>query len=238
MVKQIFQIISGGRIFSIQNNGKGTCVAIYQGGFVLMGGCCPYHGKVDRWAKTVISESPFPSQIRLGRQLPTRLSTRPSGRKKVSRLHHVHIFRRRRGLIPKFACVLILIPRACWSPEVSMVVNISQEPSCTCRQRSSGREEKIFPGILNPNLYHHHQRMIIICRCMQFCSLVDCLIVSCFGDFDLLLSAVFDNKYQIEIYGRLVLKHLMHCTMMQCPTLKSCIKFSRRIHCLFVNPHF
>ena len=92
----------GGETFSIQNNGAGTCAASYQGGFVLMGGY-PGHGKVDRWEKTIISVSPFPSQIRLGRQLPTRLSTRPSGRKNVSRLHHVHIFRRRRGQIPKFA---------------------------------------------------------------------------------------------------------------------------------------
>ena len=37
-----------------------------------------------------------------------------------------------------------------------MVVKFSQARSCTCRQRSSGREEKIFPGILNPNLNNHH----------------------------------------------------------------------------------
>ena len=144
-----------------------------------MGGCCA-HGKVDRWEKTVIYESPFPSQIRLARQLPTRLSTRPSWGQMGSRLHNVHIFRRRRGQIPKFALVLILIPRACWSLEVTMVVNISQAPSCTCRQRSSGREEKIFPGILNPNLNHHHH--FDDDQSLQSCWLP--YIVSCFGDFD------------------------------------------------------
>ena len=111
-----------------------------------------------------------------------------------------------------------------------MVVKFSQAPSCTCRQRSSGREAKIFPGILNPNLNHHHH--------FDRCSLVDCHIVSCFGDFDLLLTAVFHNKYQSERYGRLVLKHLMHCTMVQCLILKCCIKFSKRIHWLFINQHF
>ena len=66
---------------------------------------------MGRWTggrKTKISEFPFPSQIRLGRQLP-QLSTRPSGRKILSRLHHVHIFKWRKGLIPKFALDLILI---------------------------------------------------------------------------------------------------------------------------------
>ena len=146
--------ISGGKEFALQNSGDSSCAASYQGGFVMMGGH-PGHGKVDRWEKTVRSESPFPSQIRLGRQI-SQFSTRPSGRKISSRLHHVHIFRRRRGLIPKYALVLIIIPRACWSLEVTMVVIISQAPSCSCRQGSSGPKEKIFPGILKPNLNHHH----------------------------------------------------------------------------------
>ena len=38
------------------------------------------------------------------------------------------------------------------------MVDTSQAPSCTCRQRISGPEEKIFPGILNQNLnnFHYH----------------------------------------------------------------------------------
>ena len=104
MMRQIFRIIPGGKTFALKIGGLGTCAVSYQGAVVMIGGCCP-HGKVDRWEKTIISVSPFPSQIRLGlgRQLPTRLSTRPSGRKILSRLHYVHIFRRRRGQIPKFA---------------------------------------------------------------------------------------------------------------------------------------
>ena len=179
MMKQIFQINPGGRVFSIKNSGDGTCAASYQGGFVMMGGF-PGHGKVDRWGEN--------SNIRVSISLSdtTRKATTstlyPTFWKEecITPAPRSHLQKEKRSDSKK----KILIPRACWSPEVSMVVNISQEPSCTCRQRSSGREEKIFPGILNPNLYHHHQRMIIICRCMQFCSLVDCLIVSCFGDFD------------------------------------------------------
>ena len=49
MMKQIFQIMPGGKTFSILNNGAGTCAVSYQGGFVMMGGCCSVHGKVDRW---------------------------------------------------------------------------------------------------------------------------------------------------------------------------------------------
>ena len=49
MMKQIFQIITGGKTFSLQNNGDGSCAASYQGGFVMMGGCCSVHGRVDRW---------------------------------------------------------------------------------------------------------------------------------------------------------------------------------------------
>ena len=49
MMKQIFQIMPGGKTFSILNNGAGTCAVSYQGGFVMMGGHGGGHGKVDRW---------------------------------------------------------------------------------------------------------------------------------------------------------------------------------------------
>ena len=53
MMKQIFQIMPGGKTFSILNNGAGTCAVSYQGGFVMMGGDGANigggHGKVDRW---------------------------------------------------------------------------------------------------------------------------------------------------------------------------------------------
>ena len=51
MTKQIFQIIPGGKSVSLRNSGFGTCAASYQGGFVMMGGCCNAHRKVDRWGK-------------------------------------------------------------------------------------------------------------------------------------------------------------------------------------------
>ena len=49
MMKQIFQIIPGGTQFELQNAGFGTCAVGYQGAVVMIGGCCPTHGKVDRW---------------------------------------------------------------------------------------------------------------------------------------------------------------------------------------------
>ena len=49
MMKQIFQIIPGGKEFALQNSGEFSCAASYQGGFVMMGG--RVHGKVDRWEK-------------------------------------------------------------------------------------------------------------------------------------------------------------------------------------------
>ena len=57
MMKQIFQIISGGKTFSLQNGGEMPCAASYQGGFVMMGGYI--HGKVDRWEKNKNIQAPI-----------------------------------------------------------------------------------------------------------------------------------------------------------------------------------
>ena len=57
MMKQIFQIISGGKTFSLQNGGEMSCAASYQGGFVMMGGYI--HGKVDRWEKNKNIQAPI-----------------------------------------------------------------------------------------------------------------------------------------------------------------------------------
>ena len=43
----------GGKTFSIQINGEGTCAVSYQGGFVMMGGHGGGHGKVDKWESNV-----------------------------------------------------------------------------------------------------------------------------------------------------------------------------------------
>ena len=51
MMKQIFQIMPGGKTFSILNNGAGTCAVSYQGGFVMMGGHGGGHGKVGNKQK-------------------------------------------------------------------------------------------------------------------------------------------------------------------------------------------
>jgi len=42
------EIVKSGTQFSLQADGYGTCAASYQGGFVMIGGCCS-HGKVDRY---------------------------------------------------------------------------------------------------------------------------------------------------------------------------------------------
>ena len=50
MMRQIFQIIPGGKTFALQNGGTGTCAVSYQGAVVMIGGGnYPTHGKVDRW---------------------------------------------------------------------------------------------------------------------------------------------------------------------------------------------
>ena len=46
----MIQVFPGGKQFTLQNNGHGTCAVSYQGGFVMMGGY-PLHGKVDRWGE-------------------------------------------------------------------------------------------------------------------------------------------------------------------------------------------
>ena len=46
----MIQVFPGGKQFTLQNNGHGTCAVSYQGGFVMMGGG-GHHGKVDRWEK-------------------------------------------------------------------------------------------------------------------------------------------------------------------------------------------
>jgi len=43
------EIVKSGKAFSLQNEGAGTCGVSYQGGFVMIGGAYPIHGKVDRY---------------------------------------------------------------------------------------------------------------------------------------------------------------------------------------------
>ena len=40
---------SGVNNFTLNNTGENTCATNYQGALVMIGGCCPGHGKVDRW---------------------------------------------------------------------------------------------------------------------------------------------------------------------------------------------
>ena len=141
MMRQIFHIIPGGTQFALKNEGTLTCAASYQGAVVMIGGFYPTHGKVDRWEanNNILFPISLPDTTRKAATstlYPTFLR------------HHVHIFKwRRRGLIP--ICIISsYFPRACWSPEVTMMeVDVSQARSCTCRQRRSGPEGEIFPGI-------------------------------------------------------------------------------------------
>jgi len=43
------EIVKSGAQFVLQNRGQSTCAVSYQGAVVMIGGCCPTHGKVDRY---------------------------------------------------------------------------------------------------------------------------------------------------------------------------------------------
>ena len=147
MMKQIFQIITGGRIFSLQNDGANSCAASYQGGFVMMGGAFPAHGKVDRWE--VSNNIKFPISLPDTTRKATTSTLYPTFLRQdictPAPRSHLQVEKRFDSEI----CIISLyFPRACWSPEVKlMVMHFSQARSCTCRQRSNGPEEEIFPGI-------------------------------------------------------------------------------------------
>ena len=146
---QVYQVFSGREQFTLKNNGDRTCAVSYQGGFVMIGGY--NHGKVDRWGE--YNNLLFPIFL-------------PDTTLKANTLTI--------GLYPTFLKQDILTPaprsnlqtekrsdlkkipfshsnRACWSPEVTMV-DVSQAPSCTRRQPTSGQEEELFPGFYNKNL--------------------------------------------------------------------------------------
>ena len=146
MMKQIFQIISGGRIFSLQNEGAHSCAASYQGGFVMMGGCCP-HGKVDRWE--VNNNILFPISLPDTTLKATTSTLYPTFLRQdihtPAPRSHLQMEKR---FDSKICIISLYFPRACWSPEVTMMMEVvSQARRCTCRQRGSGPEEEIFPGI-------------------------------------------------------------------------------------------
>ena len=138
----------GGPRFQLQNNGYGTCAASYQGGFVMIGGCDPYHGKVDRLGKT--NNILFPISLPdTTRKAPTSTLYPTFLRQDVNTpapRSHLQVEKR---FDSKICIISLHFPRACWSPEVKLVGiwNLPQARSCTCRQRSSGPEEEIFPGI-------------------------------------------------------------------------------------------
>ena len=145
-MRQIFHIIPGGTQFALKNNGQGTCAVSYQGGFVMMGGGSPPHAKVDRWKvnNNILFPISFPDttlKATTSTLYPTFLRQdviTPAPRS------HLQVEKR---FDSKICIISLYFPRACWSPEVEVLMDFSQARSCTCRQRSSGPEEEIFPGI-------------------------------------------------------------------------------------------
>ena len=146
MMRQIFHIIPGGTQFALKNEGTLTCAASYQGAVVMIGGFYPTHGKVDRWEanNNILFPISLPDTTRKAATstlYPTFL--RQDIRTPAPR-SHLQVETR---FDSKICIISLYFPRACWSPEVSVVMDVSQARSCTCRQRNSGPEEEIFPGI-------------------------------------------------------------------------------------------
>ena len=154
MMRQIFQIIPGGTQFELQNAGFGTCAVSYQGAAVMIGGHPP-HGKVDRWEAN--NNILFPISLPDTTRKATTSTLYPTFLRQDIRTpaprSHLQVEKR---FDSKICIISLYFPRACWLSEVAMIAYISQAPSCTCRQGSSGPKETIFPGILNPNLNNHH----------------------------------------------------------------------------------
>ena len=146
MTKQIFQIIPGGTQFGLKNNGDATCAVSYQGAVVMIGGCCLTHGKVDRWE--VNNNILFPISLSDTTRKATTSTLYPTFLRQdvITPAPRSHLQMEKR-FDSKICIISLYFPRVCWSPEVTMAVNISQARSCSCRQRSSGPEEEIFPGI-------------------------------------------------------------------------------------------
>ena len=146
MMRQIFHIIPGGTQFALKNEGTLTCAASYQGAVVMIGGFYPTHGKVDRWevnnnilfpislpdtTRKATTSTLYPTFLRQDIRTPA-----PRSRLQVEKRFD-----------SKICIISLYFPRACWSPEVGMILDVSQARSCTCRQSGSGPEEEIFPGI-------------------------------------------------------------------------------------------
>ena len=146
MIRQIFQIIPGGTQFSLKNGGSSTCAVSYQGAVVMMGGS-PTYGKVDRWE--VNNNILFPISLSDTTRKATTSTLYPTFLRQdigtPAPRSHLQVEKR---FDSKICIISLYFPRACWSPEVKlMVMHFSQARSCTCRQRSSGPEGEIFPGI-------------------------------------------------------------------------------------------
>ena len=144
MMNQIFKMIPGGKTFALRNEGTFTCAVSYQGAVVMMGGWRPTHGKVDRWevnhdipislsdtTRKATTSTLYPTFLRQDIRTPA-----PRSRLQVEKRFD-----------SKICIISLYFPRACWSPEVGMILDVSQARSCTCRQSGSGPEEEIFPGI-------------------------------------------------------------------------------------------
>ena len=148
MMRQIFQIIPGGTQFELQNAGFGTCAVSYQGAAVMIGGHPP-HGKVDRWEAN--NNILFPISLPDTTLKATTSTLYPTffGQDIITPAPRSHLQMEEKRFDSKICIISLYFPRACWSPEVKLVgiLKFSQARSCTCRQRNSGPEEEIFPGI-------------------------------------------------------------------------------------------
>ena len=146
---QVCQIFPGGEQFTLKNSGWGTCAVSYQGGFVMIGhgGISPTHGKVDRWE--VNNKILFPISLSDTTRKATTSTLYPTFLRQdiITPAPRSHLQMEEKRFGSKICIISLYFPRACWLSEVAMIAYISQARSCTCRQRGSGPEEEIFPGI-------------------------------------------------------------------------------------------
>ena len=209
-MRQIFQIIPGGKTFVLKNEGKGTCAVSYQGAVVMIGGAFPAHGKVDGWE--VNNNILFPISLSDTTLKATTSTLYPTFLRQdiITPAPRSHLQMEEKRFDSKICIISLYFPRACWSPEVTMIgVNVSQARSCTCRQRRSGPEGEIFPGIPSKSYqqsisfwwWSNHDRPAV----GDFSYIFNCVLtfsysqLTCLDDF-FLLSAVFCSKYESENY--------------------------------------
>ena len=142
----LFIKIKGEKQLTLQNGGWGTCAVPFKTGFVTIGGCCDYHGKVDRCsnrhchhlslsvrgttlkANTWVS---FPTWPHLDMCTPAQVFWWTASRWKYPKVVQLSFF-----CISNRPCLLL----------EATVMSMNRAPRFTIHQQIDGQEEETLPG--------------------------------------------------------------------------------------------